>query len=97
MKSEESTGVRSAPPMVGAVGLGKKVSAVTADNENVYDAWAETYRADVRSWGYDAPDKAAKLMLEALSQSCREERLDVPKGEPLRIIDVGGASPGPRM
>ena len=69
--------------MVGAV-LGKKSSADTAENERVYNEWADQYKNTVRSWGYDAPEKATAMLLAALSDEGTRHR-----DGSLRIIDVG--------
>ena len=71
-------------PMVGAVGLGEKASVDTSENEAVYNNWAAHYTSSVRSWGYDAPEKATSMLLAALGETG-----DTGDGE-LRIIDVGG-------
>lgn len=83
----------AADAMVGAVGLGKKASTDTAENEAVYDNWASTYSSCIRAWGYDAPAKATAMMLAALSSASSSKeptRGAAKRRDGLRIIDVGG-------
>ena len=79
--------VGDASRMVGAVGLGDKASADTAENEKVYNDWADSYKNTVRSWGYDAPERATSMLLAALDAEDTVNRDDG-----LCIIDVGRES-----
>mmetsp|Transcript_25629 Transcript_25629/g.59709 ORF Transcript_25629/g.59709 Transcript_25629/m.59709 type:complete len:227 (-) Transcript_25629:70-750(-) len=55
--------------MVGAVGLGAKTSTNSSDMEAVYDQWGKKYGTEVRSWGYNAPEKATEMMVAAFESS----------------------------
>ena len=49
-----------------AKGLGAKTSSDSGAMEEVYDNWAGKYETDVRSWGYNMPEKSTEMLVEAL-------------------------------
>ena len=63
------------------------VGCDTSSNKNkgVYDAWAENYEKDIRSWGYALPEIVAGVLWE------RSHEVVCPQssGAQIRILDAG--------
>ena len=71
------------PEMVGDIGLiGGGECASSEEVEAAYGDWAERYATTIRQWGYDCPERAARLLASALAAN-------PPPRRGLRILDAG--------
>jgi len=83
----------------GGLGLAfDKTSTCSTDMAAAYDKWGSKYTAEVRSWGYSAPEKATEMLLaafEASAASSTRAVLDAGCGSGLQSESMKAAGLGP--
>ena len=62
-----------------------------ASNKKIYDEWALKYEADVRSWGYDAPEQVAALLAKHIPDCAAGAVLDTGCGDGLSGVALQAA------
>jgi predicted TPR repeat methyltransferase len=62
-----------------------------ASNKKLYDEWAPKYEADVRAWGYDAPEQVAALLAKHTPDRATGAVLDTGCGDGLSGVALQAA------